>query len=84
MAWYDERLVGKIVFPNWMQIFDFFVTIHRVHLTRKDKLLCYLSLIGPIVFRNSRELLRDLKFMVVMTFNSDDWRKKRYAETKGW
>ena len=84
MAWFDERLVGKIVFPNWMGIFDLFATIHKVKLTRKEKLLCYLSLMGPILFRNSRELLRDVKFMVVMTFHSDDWRENRYAETKGW
>ena len=84
MAWFDEKLIGKIVFPNWMQLFDFFVTVHRVRLTKKEKLLCYLSIMGPIIFRNGRELLRDLKFMVVMALHSEDWRKKRYMETKGW
>lgn len=84
MAWFDDRFIGKIVFPNWIQIYNFFVIINRSPLSIKEKLLCYFNVIGPILFRNSRELLRDLKFMIVMAFHSDAWRKKRYAETKGW
>lgn len=83
MAWFDERFIGKIVFPNWIQIYNFFAIINRAPLSITEKLLCF-NEIGPILFRNLRELLRDLKFMIVMMFHSNDWRKKRYTETKGW
>jgi glycosyltransferase involved in cell wall biosynthesis len=84
MAWFDDRYVGKIVFPNWIQLYDFFVVINRAPLPMKEKICCYFNVVGPIAFRNSRELFYDLKFMIVMGIHSDDWRKKRYAETKGW
>ena len=84
MAWFDEKLVGKIVLPNWIQFFDFFTTIHRVDLPKREKLLCYLTVLGPILWKNGREMLRDLKFVVVMLSHSKAWREERYAKTKGW
>ncbi len=84
MAWFDEKLVGKIVLPYWMQLMDFFVTVHRVPLSIGEKARCYLVVLGPIIFRSWRELLSDVKFALTLTFHSVAWRKKRYAETMNW
>lgn len=83
MAWFDERFKGKIVFPNWIQIYNLFAIINRTPLAVKERLLCYANVV-PIFFRNFKELFRDLKFMIKMAIHSERWRIKHYDETKGW
>jgi glycosyltransferase involved in cell wall biosynthesis len=41
MAWFDPALRGKIVFPFWMQFFDYLTVINRVPLAWSEKARCY-------------------------------------------
>src|SRR5579859_441763 len=84
MAWFDEKFVGKAVMPNWIQIGDYFVTVHRVQLAPGEKMLSYLTTLVPIMLRARRDLLSDLKFAITMNLHSVAWRKKRYTETMNW
>jgi glycosyltransferase involved in cell wall biosynthesis len=41
MAWFNPALKSKIVFPYWMQFFDYLATINRVSLAWSEKARCY-------------------------------------------
>jgi glycosyltransferase involved in cell wall biosynthesis len=84
MAWFSDQFIGKIVFPNWLQYFDFYTSISRVRLPLKDKIMCYLYLIGPITFRHFRYLVKDVLVMFYMLLHSKEWRIQRYKATKTW
>jgi glycosyltransferase involved in cell wall biosynthesis len=45
MAWFDPALKGKIVFPFWMQFFDYLTIIKRVPLPLQEKIRCYAIMI---------------------------------------
>ncbi len=83
MAWYNTRLEGKIVFPNWMQFFDYFVTIRRMPLSQRDKLRCYLFM-GPWFLMHWKQLGKDVAEAIYMLLHKPEWRKQRYIETNNW
>ena len=41
MTWFNPALKGKIVFPYWMQFFDYLGTIRRVPIPFLEKIRCY-------------------------------------------
>jgi glycosyltransferase involved in cell wall biosynthesis len=45
MAWFNPALKGKIVFPFWMQFFDYLTVIKRAPLPMQEKARCYASMI---------------------------------------
>lgn len=84
MAWFNEANIGKIVFPNWMQFFDFYTTVFRTPLRRKEKFILTLLISGPILFRHIKSLVKDLMIMIQMLMHSKQWREKKYLETTNW
>jgi glycosyltransferase involved in cell wall biosynthesis len=84
MAWFNEAYIGKIVFPNWMQFFDFYIRVFRAPLSIFEKLSLYLLVTGPIFISRFRVLMQDLKFMYRMLLHSPQWRKKKYRDTTNW
>ncbi len=84
MEWFDKAYHGKIVFPFWMQFFDYFVTVRRVKLRFIDALRCYLYLLGPWFFAHFRNLFVDLIVAIWMLFHSNQWRENLYSSTDNW
>ena len=83
MAWFDPSNKGKIVFPWWMQFFDYLKTIHRAPISRSVKLRCYLFMIEWIL-RFGKNLAKDLMVALYMILRSKEWRKQRYETTSNW
>ncbi len=83
MAWFDNNYKGKIVLPFWMQLFDYFMTIHRAAPTRYDRLRCYLFMLGWFILY-SKNLLKDLFVAGYMLFRSPSSRKKMYTQSENW
>ena len=59
MAWFDPALKGKIVFPYWMQFFDYLITIKKVPKSWFSKLMCYLYMAYWLIL-NSKRMTKDL------------------------
>jgi glycosyltransferase involved in cell wall biosynthesis len=84
MAWFDNAYQGRIVFPFWMQFFDYLVTINRVPLSWIDKIKCYAYILGPWFLQHAKNLVKDLIVAGYMVLHSSKWRQKRYADTNNW
>lgn len=82
MAWFLPELekTGQITFPNWMEFFDYFATLHRVELDPAQKALCYAWVAGPWMLRRSLGLTRDLVEGAYMKTRSLDRRRQKYAQ----
>lgn len=80
MAWFDQKFVGKIVFPWWVQFFDYFRTIHRVPLPLREKLLCYLFM-GRWVMKFGKKMAKDVAVAIYMLAHSKDWRNRQYEKS---
>ena len=59
MAWFNPALKGKVVFPYWMQFFDYLVTISRVSIDWFDKLMCSLFM-GYWLLINGKRMAKDV------------------------
>jgi glycosyltransferase involved in cell wall biosynthesis len=59
MAWFNPALKGKIVFPFWMQFFDYLTIIGRVPLPIQEKIRCYAFMIRWLA-DHGRNLAGDL------------------------
>jgi glycosyltransferase involved in cell wall biosynthesis len=81
MAWFlpDLNQTGKVTFPNWLELFDYFTTVHRVELDRREKALCYAWIAGPWMLRRSLGLARDVVEGVYLSTRSLEQRRKKYA-----
>lgn len=84
MAWFSKTYQGRIVFPFWMNFFDYLVTIRRVSIKPYDKLRCYLYILCPWFFSHMKNLAKDIMVASYMVLHSTTWRKKRYADTNNW
>lgn len=84
MAWFDDKYVGKIVFPFWVQFFDYFVTIHRVPLPWSEKACCYKYMVGPWLRIYGKKMVKDLLVAIYFLMHTPEWRRKRYASTDNW
>jgi glycosyltransferase involved in cell wall biosynthesis len=58
-AWFDTSAAGKIVFPNWRQLFELMLVIQRSKVSLDERVCCYGHLLGWAKRRRQR-LLRDL------------------------
>ncbi len=85
MAWFlpDLQLSGRPTFPVWQQFFDYFVTIHRVPLVRRDKALCYLSM-APWLYVNGRRLVKEVFVAGYLLVQPRKKRKSKYANVDRW
>lgn len=84
MAWFDPNLEGKIVFPFWTQLRDYFTTVRRSRIPRATQLRCLGVLVGPWVFGHARNLVKDLAVATYMGLHSEQWRRRKYSETNNW
>jgi len=84
MAWFDPSLEGKLVFPNWIQFFDYFTTINRVSMPFTDRARCYMYILGPWLWKNFRFMVKDVLTAVYMLLHSSNWRKNKYQHTNNW
>ncbi|MFN2304132.1 MAG: glycosyltransferase family 2 protein [Anaerolineales bacterium] len=83
MAWFEPSREGKIVFPWWMQFFDYIRVIGRTPLPLKEKLSCYLFMAEWLLIFG-KHLLKDLFVAIYMALHTEDWRIERYDATKNW
>jgi glycosyltransferase involved in cell wall biosynthesis len=84
MAWFDTAYVGKIVYPNWLEFFDYLSVINRVPSSFKTKIRCYLHMLGPWLWENWKFMAKDILVALNMMVHSAEWRKKRYESTNNW
>ncbi len=83
MAWYNPNLGGKIVFPFWIQLFDYFDRIRRTPLPWREKMLCRLAMLRWLA-QFSKNLAKDLLYGGNMLLHSEEWRKQKYERSKNW
>lgn len=83
MAWFDPSIKGKIVFPWWMQFFDYFKTIKRSPISRYEQMRCYLFMF-EWALRFGKNLTKDLLVAFYMLAHSKEWRKQLYEVTINW
>ncbi len=83
MAWYNPNLGGKIVFPFWIQFFDYFERIRRTPLSWKDKWLCRFAM-SRWMLLFGKNLLKDLLYGANMWLHSEEWRRRKYESAKNW
>jgi hypothetical protein len=84
MAWFDTAYKGTLVFPFWMQFFDYLVTIQRVPFGLFDKIRCFQFILVNWFVSHFKNLAKDLLVAGAMILHSAAWRKKRYADTDNW
>jgi glycosyltransferase involved in cell wall biosynthesis len=84
MAWFDSSYVGKIALPYWIQYADYFRTIRKAAPSLKDKLLCYLYMLGPYIWEHARYMVKDVVYAIYMLMHSVEWRKQRYESSNNW
>jgi hypothetical protein len=79
MAWFNPALKGKIVFPYWMQFFDYLSVIARVPISVAEKIHCYLYMVRWFM-EHLKKLAGDIFLAVLGMFYSLDnyykWRSK--------
>lgn len=59
IAWFDPKMSGKLVFPEWRLFAEYLAAIHRSPLSWRDRLPCY-SEIAKWLKDHRRNLARDL------------------------
>jgi|SRR5579859_764344 len=84
MAWFDPAIVGSIVFPSWIQFFDFLVTIHRTNMTLVHKLRCYLYMLGPYMWAYAPRMFKDIIVASYMSIKTPEWRANFYKQRDNW
>jgi glycosyltransferase involved in cell wall biosynthesis len=84
MAWFNPALVGTIVFPSWIQFFDFLVTIHRTNTAVYHKLRCYLYMLGPYLWAYAPRMIKDIMVAVYMSLKTPAWRANFYKQRDNW
>jgi hypothetical protein len=83
MAWFDPSYKGQIVFPWWMQLFDYIRTITQMPISKFNKMMCYLVIVEWIVLFG-KHLVKDVISAIYMRLHSFEWRKKQYEITDNW
>jgi hypothetical protein len=57
--WWDERLKGKILFPDWRVMQQYYLAVSQTRLSLYDKLSCHFVL-AVFVLKHIPKLVRDL------------------------
>jgi glycosyltransferase involved in cell wall biosynthesis len=84
MAWFDPRLMGKIVFPFWMQFMDYLVTITRVGLPVHERIRCYLAVIEWVLCTGGKSMIKDLLVAGYMSLHTAKWRIESHQRGMNW
>jgi glycosyltransferase involved in cell wall biosynthesis len=84
MAWFEPSSVGKLVFPYWLQFFDFLRVIVQARLPLLEKIHC-LRVYGISFLKEYfPRMIKDLVVVGNMLLHSKNWRMKRYEQTNNW
>lgn len=79
MVWFNPEMKGKVVFPFWMQFFDYLITINRVPLPFHEKIRCYFSMAHWFI-EHAKNLAGDLIIalfaLLSSTKNAYGWRQE--------
>lgn len=59
--WWDSRLKGKVVFPEWRILKEYFVSVGRAGLSPGASLSCYVVFLGWMI-KHLPKLVRDVAF----------------------
>jgi len=83
MAWFFPDLAEhpKPTFPNWLQLFDYLVTIRRVPLPPTERLLCLLWT-GEWMLAHAKGLGWDVFQAARMMLHGRAWRSRQYDEQR--
>jgi glycosyltransferase involved in cell wall biosynthesis len=84
MAWFNPSFRGRIFFPFWAQFRDYFATIRRSKLPLSVQLRCAGIIAGPWFFVHAKNMAKDVAVAAYMRLQSEEWRKKRYADSDNW
>lgn len=84
MAWFDPEHHGRIFFPFWTQFRDYLVTIGRSKAPFTVKLRCTGVMLGPWLWLHGKNMAKDIAVAGHMRVRSEEWRKRRYEETRNW
>jgi len=76
MSWFNPAWKGRIVFPHWLQLFDFVRTIQRVPLPMSERLRCYRTL-GEWVLTYGRKMAKDLVVAGYMALHTPQSRARK-------
>jgi glycosyltransferase involved in cell wall biosynthesis len=83
MAWYNPKIGGKIVFPFWVQFFDYLERIRRTAISAKEKWFCRLSMLSWLAIFG-KNMVKDLLYAGYMLFLPQELRKRKYDSSKNW
>jgi glycosyltransferase involved in cell wall biosynthesis len=83
MAWFGEQYRGKIVFPWWTALADYFRVIRRVPLTSRDRVACY-RYMARWTRMNLPKLSKDVLVAAASSVHSRGEREKQYTATENW
>lgn len=61
--WWDSKLKGKVVWPEWRIMKEYFVSIGRAGLSPGEAMGCYAAFVGWL-FKHSFKLGRDVAFAI--------------------
>ena len=84
MAWFDEKNIGKIALPFWLQLFDYLRSVNRADVSIKTKISCFLYVLGPWLLSHMKNLAMDLFFAVNTLLRSKRGRIKKFEDTRNW
>jgi glycosyltransferase involved in cell wall biosynthesis len=83
MAWYNPNMGGKIVFPFWVQFFDYFHRIKTSSLSWGEKMRCRFAMTRWVAIFG-KNMLKDLLYGAMMMVHSKEWRKNKYEKSRNW
>jgi glycosyltransferase involved in cell wall biosynthesis len=83
MAWFNPDMGGKIVFPFWIQFFDYLKRISHAQIPLNQKISCLFFMYKWILVYG-KSLVKDLLYGFYMLLHSYEWRRKRYEHFKNW
>lgn len=75
MAWFNPAWKGKIVFPHWLQFFDYLRIIAASPIPLAEKARCYGTMVRWLA-TFGKNMAKDLWVALVMALHSPTWRTK--------
>jgi len=85
MAWFLPELqrTGRVTFPHWLELFDYFETVRRVPLPWIERQLCRVWIL-LWSFNHAKNLAKDLSVGAYLAVHPREWRAKWYADVARW
>lgn len=81
LAWIDPTKNGKIILPRWRWLWEYFLSIIRVHMTYREKTMCLLRL-SRWAYWNVPGLFKDLIKVGLWPFLDSLYKAKKWYQLK--